>query len=951
MRTEEKKKLKIRQISKIPGEVFDISEMIDSQKMIFRGNSTGGLLDALLDVPPKKGKLKKMKTYMPPKPKAKNNSDINGSNSNNSPNPEKRFQTPRTLKPNNDLKIDSSNMESSTVNTNTKKVKLTDRDISTEEEFQIKKIFHNMFLFDVFPEDVLDIILSSLFLINILKGDYLYKKGNRNSCFYIVLDGILNAVDDNDNVVKQYKAWSCFGHKTLMMRDQLDKMEYGIKAEIDSQLFALNGDTFLTIKQKLINLRLEERYEFLNTIIFFKALDCIAKHSVAEKMKLVSFPKGKQIIKKGEEEKAIYLIKKGSVSCVFNGKECKVLGVSNYVGIVSIIMKGKRTLDVFAKEETICFMLTDGDLSDALGTNYIDVMLHSIFKEYIYSNSTFSDLINDSNLNDVFSKFTVHSYEKNEKINEKNKNLKRVVLVLEGNFVNMTTMKISFSSGGIIGEETMTNNVDIPSNLVAFPDCLTLEANLFDISDFLGEEFRASTINLLHKVVKMKKVRFFTTMSENTLKLVVDAIKKEKFFTGQHIIDEDTNGEKFYVISKGTVRISKGDKQIREIEKDSFFGELALVNKNNKRTATAIAVNNVTCYVIRKKEFMIIANDESISKILLKQIALQSDSVKLTELRMIRSLGHGKFGNVSLVHNGTNVYAIKAICRREANIKKRIASYLIWERRIMLCLDHPFIVKMVCSMKNDQFVFLLIEFVNGICLKELLNAQLKVFNMNDTRFYIASLLLTIDYLHHKGIVHRDIKSNNIMVDGNGYIKLIDFGTAKLVKDYTNTIIGTPHYMAPEILAGKGYAFSCDYWSIGVVAYEIFYHKFPFGSETSEIMEIYNDIMYSNFKFPFENDMFDKLNKFIEAMLTKTVNKRPCSLSKIKRMELFDVMNWDELYEMKIAPPFKPEMVDVEHLNMKMYQENYEEAVEEEVGFRSMSIRKNEQIDTQWAKEF
>ena len=150
MRTEEKKKLKIRQISKIPGEVFDISEMIDSQKMIFRGNSTGGLLDALLDVSPKKGKLKKMKTYMPPKPKAKNNSDINGSNSNNSPNPEKRFQTPRTLKPNNDLKIDSSNMESSTVNTNTKKVKLTDRDISTEEEFQIKMVdfYGNTYIFN-----------------------------------------------------------------------------------------------------------------------------------------------------------------------------------------------------------------------------------------------------------------------------------------------------------------------------------------------------------------------------------------------------------------------------------------------------------------------------------------------------------------------------------------------------------------------------------------------------------------------------------------------------------------------------------------------------------------------------------------------------------------------------------------------------------------------------------
>ena len=107
---------------------------------------------------------------MPPKPKANNNPDINASNSNSSPTQEKKFQTPRAMKPNNDIKIDSSNIDASTAKT--KKVKLKDRDI----RFQIKKRFHKMFLFDVFPEDVLDIILGSLFLINILKGDYLYKK-------------------------------------------------------------------------------------------------------------------------------------------------------------------------------------------------------------------------------------------------------------------------------------------------------------------------------------------------------------------------------------------------------------------------------------------------------------------------------------------------------------------------------------------------------------------------------------------------------------------------------------------------------------------------------------------------------------------------------------------------------------------------------------------------------
>ena len=319
---------------------------------------------------------------------------------------------------------------------------------------------------------------------------------------------------------------------------------------------------------------------------------------------------------------------------------------------------------------------------------------------------------------------------------------------------------------------------------------------------------------------------------------------------------------------------------------------------------------------------------------------------------MIIPLGKGKFGSVSLVHNNRNVYAIKAISRKDADIKKRIASYLIMERRIMLSLDHPFITKIVKTFKNENFVFLLLEFVNGICLKELLNSQVKVFNMNDTRFYISSLLLVIDYLHHKGIAHRDMKANNIMIDGNGYIKLIDFGTAKFIKDYTNTIIGTPHYMAPEVLSGKGYSFSCDYWSIGVIAFEIFYHKYPFGAEATEAMEIYNDIMYSNFKFPFKNDMFEKLNHFIEAMLTKNVNKRPCSLVKIKQMELFENVNFNDLLEMKAKPPFIPSVINFSDFNFDSYQQQYQELPEKDLSLHLLSKNKNEKvINTEWANEF
>ena len=124
-------------------------------------------------------------------------------------------------------------------------------------------------------------------------------------------------------------------------------------------------------------------------------------------------------------------------------------------------------------------------------------MLITIFREYIYKNATISELINEKNIDQVFKHFRLVQYTKNVKINAQNKNLKRIMLVLEGNLVDANTMKTEYSSGSIIGEETLTNNIDISSDLMAYPDCLVFESNLDEISGYLGDVFRTSTLNFL----------------------------------------------------------------------------------------------------------------------------------------------------------------------------------------------------------------------------------------------------------------------------------------------------------------------------------------------------------------------------------------------------------------------------------------------------------------------
>ena len=129
------------------------------------------------------------------------------------------------------------------------------------------------------------------------------------------------------------------------------------------------------------------------------------------------------------------------------------------------------------------------------------------------------------------------------------------------------------------------------------------------------------------------------------------------------------------------------------------------------------------------------------------------------------------------------------------------------------------------------------DYIKGKELFDVLR-DIGMLNKFQAQFYSASILLAVNYLHERKIVYRDIKPENIMVVTNGFIKLIDFGTAKTMKDKTNTIIGTPDYMAPEVIMGKGYTFKVDYWSIAIMMYEYLCGKTPFGEGLEEPMDIY-----------------------------------------------------------------------------------------------------------------
>ena len=196
------------------------------------------------------------------------------------------------------------------------------------------------------------------------------------------------------------------------------------------------------------------------------------------------------------------------------------------------------------------------------------------------------------------------------------------------------------------------------------------------------------------------------------------------------------------------------------------------------------------------------------------------------------------------------------------------------------------------------------EYIKGRELFDVIR-DIGLLNKEQTQFYGASMMLAVDYLHERKFVYRDIKPENIIVIQSGYVKLIDFGTAKAIVDRTNTIIGTPHYMAPEVVLGEGYSFQVDMWSIAICLYEFMCGGVPFGENAEDPMDVYLSIINDKMSFPpFCKDQEFKL--LMQQMLTKNAMSRMSKLSQVQSHIWFKDFNWDDLISLKMTPPYKPQ---------------------------------------------
>ncbi|XP_059076413.1 cAMP-dependent protein kinase type 1-like [Cryptomeria japonica] len=173
------------------------------------------------------------------------------------------------------------------------------------------------------------------------------------------------------------------------------------------------------------------------------------------------------------------------------------------------------------------------------------------------------------------------------------------------------------------------------------------------------------------------------------------------------------------------------------------------------------------------------------------------------------------------------------------------------------------------------------------------------------RFYAAQVLLSFEYLHSRNIIYRDLKPENLLLDEMGYIKVADFGFAKVVDRRTFTLCGTPDYLAPEILLNKGHGKPVDWWTFGVLVYEMLAGFTPF--QDSDTFGTYQKILKCKLRFPthFSYNARDLINKLLTPDLTKRIGCLKGGVRDIKSHPFFEHVDWDWLLQKRETPPYKP----------------------------------------------
>mmetsp|Transcript_27059 Transcript_27059/g.31197 ORF Transcript_27059/g.31197 Transcript_27059/m.31197 type:complete len:618 (-) Transcript_27059:1238-3091(-) len=362
----------------------------------------------------------------------------------------------------------------------------------------------------------------------------------------------------------------------------------------------------------------------------------------------------------------------------------------------------------------------------------------------------------------------------------------------------------------------------------------------------------------------------------------LDSDDTEKVKVEKNRVREDTDYERSNTQSKKGSTITNEEKQ-----------ELL----QQESTALKVEVKQQDSDEAKKSEIF--------STIVKKVIDSRKSSSPLDHYELKAVIGQGCFGKILLAvkRDSREVFAIKSL-RKDIIIERKQIDHIKLERKLLDSIDHPFLMKLEKCCQSSRNIYFVMKFISGGDLFTHLRNSFK-FPTELTKFYTAQICLAIQRLHDMDILYRDLKLENILVDKDGYIKLTDFGMAKHMHrtGEEDVYYGTTEYIAPEGLEGQKFVKASDWWSVGVLIYEMLVGVPPFYHQNvNKMREL---IKFATLRLPEKNNTSPEALDLISKLLVKDSSQRLSSLEEIKEQEFFRGFDWEGLLEKELEAPWKP----------------------------------------------
>ena len=731
--------------------------------------------------------------------------------------------------------------------------------------------------------------------LTINPGVEIVTQNSQSNYFYLINSGHCEILVNNLKVSTVSTGYS-FGETSLLTNST---SRFTIKTIGRCNLWALDKNSFKTMikGQQLENKNI--LFSLFKNCPFFAQMSENEKESILKISCLARYLKGEKICEEGENSYFVYFYKSGSSKVTVKRKVVGRLETGQLFGELALIRENykKRAATITCEEDSDVFIIDIQGFIQVLGPDYKKILLRNIVMNSLLSDK-YAKNLNKDHIKDIVNLFQFSELaEGSIAIESGRESLENVFVVCFGHIASNNK---EFKSYTLIGFQNKNHLKVGTGKYSAMSDSIVARAPTSEIEKIIGCDIM-SYISHLHSLADIQSFRLFNHLEISAFEHILDKSVIKEFSKGKDIFLEGEHHEIIYILIQGSVGIYNLENFIFKLNQGCVFGESCL--KFPLREYTARALTYVKCLIISKSDLTSVITPHL--NYLIDKSIQNTTSFLLHDVIMAKPITKLNDRDIYLAVNTTKNYKYRC----EVIYKKKVycqAQFqcILNQKCVVAQLDHPHIPRFLRTLSDNSCIYFFYEYYNCENLSNFI-VDSKLTEL-ESQFIFMNILNCLEYIHTKKILHRNLIPNNILIDSKGYSKLIGFEYAKETLR-SKTMLDTPlEYKAKEVIKGQAYTQASEFWSLGIILYQMLTGELPFDIDKCENYQEACDIIL---EFEAKNLILNSTSScknIVQALLEDNPMSR-INMKGLINSSWCARFNLNEIYHEKVEPLFRPKI--------------------------------------------